>query len=502
MAEDEFLAACAAQDWPRALTLVDQGWTRLVFAEDTYRAVFALLAEAPEDEVRRHPRATLMAESIGRLAPGAARVLLPDDAQVDATVRAGRAREHVELAILGMVARRAAGLPQEALELAQASLPLLRATTRTRFSPAADLASYWHLQAAQAALHAGELDQARRHVEQCWAFRADDVTGYAATSGAPFGVLLAALAGDAAGQARWQREVDALAERGRTLIEWETMERPALVAALLSAVDRLDVTTAAPLAEALVPQLAFDELWPITLVAIVRHLVDTDATERAADLVATTTGRHPTPAVDGSIHTSFTALARAEIARARGRSGPLSRLLAETPMPALGALQPVHLALLGDDRPSARRLAAEAEHGASDQRVRRESRLVGLALADEPPPADRPVLPDALRRTAALLAPALNDRLRSSYDGVPEARAVPVSAEPVVRLTPAEARVLAALDGPASLPEVAERLYVSRNTLKTHLRSLYAKLGASSRPEALARAGRLGLLGNDEGPPP
>ncbi|MET0188345.1 MAG: hypothetical protein ABW212_05050, partial [Pseudonocardia sediminis] len=357
MPEDEFLAVCAAQDWPRALALVDQGWTRLIFAEATYRAVFALLAEAPEDEVRRHPRATLMAESIGRLAPGAARVLLPDDAQVDATLRAGRAREHVELAILGMVARRAAGLPHEALELAQASLPLLRAATRTRFSPAADLASYWHLQAAQAALHAGELDEARVHVEQSWALRADDVTGYAATSGAPFGVLLAALAGDEAGQVHWLREVDALTEHGRTLIEWETMERPALVAALLSATDRLDATAAAPLAEALVPQLAFDELWPITLVAIVRHLVDTGATERAAALVATTVERHPAPTVTvaTSIHASFTALARAEVARARGRSGPLSRLLAEGPMPALGALQPVHLALLGgDDRPAAR----------------------------------------------------------------------------------------------------------------------------------------------------
>jgi LuxR family maltose regulon positive regulatory protein len=41
---------------------------------------------------------------------------------------------------------------------------------------------------------------------------------------------------------------------------------------------------------------------------------------------------------------------------------------------------------------------------------------------------------------------------------------------------------------------MAATLYISRNTVKTHLRSIYQKLGASSRSEAIQRALDLRLL--------
>lgn len=43
-----------------------------------------------------------------------------------------------------------------------------------------------------------------------------------------------------------------------------------------------------------------------------------------------------------------------------------------------------------------------------------------------------------------------------------------------------------------SAPEIADELYVSTNTVKTHMRHLYAKLGTHRRAETIARA--LGLL--------
>ena len=46
--------------------------------------------------------------------------------------------------------------------------------------------------------------------------------------------------------------------------------------------------------------------------------------------------------------------------------------------------------------------------------------------------------------------------------------------------------------------EVGQQLYLSLNTVKTHTRRLYRKLGASSREEAVARAAVLGLLDEPE----
>jgi LuxR family maltose regulon positive regulatory protein len=45
-----------------------------------------------------------------------------------------------------------------------------------------------------------------------------------------------------------------------------------------------------------------------------------------------------------------------------------------------------------------------------------------------------------------------------------------------------------------SFPEIGERLYISRHTVKTQAISVYRKLGASSRSHAIRRASELGLL--------
>ena len=45
-----------------------------------------------------------------------------------------------------------------------------------------------------------------------------------------------------------------------------------------------------------------------------------------------------------------------------------------------------------------------------------------------------------------------------------------------------------------TLAEIAQRLYVSRNTTKTHAATVYRKLGVSSRGEAVELARAAGLL--------
>jgi len=100
-------------------------------------------------------------------------------------------------------------------------------------------------------------------------------------------------------------------------------------------------------------------------------------------------------------------------------------------------------------------------------------------------------------RTAhgTLLATIL-DLLRGSSRG-PERAAAALRDE----LSEAELRVVRYLPSNLKASEIAAELYVSANTVRTHLRHIYAKLDAHSRSEAVARARELRLLapGRDQG---
>ena len=61
-------------------------------------------------------------------------------------------------------------------------------------------------------------------------------------------------------------------------------------------------------------------------------------------------------------------------------------------------------------------------------------------------------------------------------------------------LTPAEVRVLRLLPTYLTAAEMADRLYVTPNTVRTQIQALYGKLGATSRAEAVEAAIEIGLL--------
>ncbi len=61
-------------------------------------------------------------------------------------------------------------------------------------------------------------------------------------------------------------------------------------------------------------------------------------------------------------------------------------------------------------------------------------------------------------------------------------------------LSHSEIRVLRYLPTKLSAPEIAGELYLSVNTVKTHMRHLYDKLGVHRRHEAVDQARALGLL--------
>jgi LuxR family transcriptional regulator, maltose regulon positive regulatory protein len=104
------------------------------------------------------------------------------------------------------------------------------------------------------------------------------------------------------------------------------------------------------------------------------------------------------------------------------------------------------------------------------------------------PPARELLKRHVRRRTAhsALLVAILEVLAGSS----PPPGGAPRSDE----LSPAELRVLSYLPGSLTADEIAADLYLSANTVRTHVRHIYAKLDAHNRGQAVSRARELGLL--------
>jgi LuxR family maltose regulon positive regulatory protein len=74
------------------------------------------------------------------------------------------------------------------------------------------------------------------------------------------------------------------------------------------------------------------------------------------------------------------------------------------------------------------------------------------------------------------------------------------STKPVEPPSPAELAVLRLLATDLSQREIGSELFLSMNTVKTHTRSLYAKLGVTSRDDAVRQANVHGLIGITDSP--
>ncbi|MFJ9246615.1 LuxR C-terminal-related transcriptional regulator [Streptomyces sp. NPDC101776] len=120
---------------------------------------------------------------------------------------------------------------------------------------------------------------------------------------------------------------------------------------------------------------------------------------------------------------------------------------------------------------------------------------------------DRMILPFAMtgawellenlqqRTSHAALVSDILDVVRGNTPAGPDRPAT----EPAEHLSPSELRVLRYLPTNLTRPEIATELSVSLNTVNTHIRRIYAKLGAGDRSAAVQRGRELRLLSNGRG---
>jgi LuxR family maltose regulon positive regulatory protein len=185
-----------------------------------------------------------------------------------------------------------------------------------------------------------------------------------------------------------------------------------------------------------------------------------------------------------------------------GNARAMIRLADGDPAGALGALRDV----LDGTAPvigyltvvEAHLLAGLAHRALGDQRAANQAAERALALAEP----DRPVLPflmtgsrellEALPRHQTAHAALLTDIIDLMHDASPAA--TDQHPPPAEELSAGELRVLRYLPTNLSRLEIATELSVSLNTVSTHIRSIYAKLGVRDRSSAVQRARELRLL--------
>ncbi|MGN5237041.1 MULTISPECIES: LuxR C-terminal-related transcriptional regulator [unclassified Rhodococcus (in: high G+C Gram-positive bacteria)] len=197
-----------------------------------------------------------------------------------------------------------------------------------------------------------------------------------------------------------------------------------------------------------------------------------DQAQRIIEGATRVLGRHP-----------LFDLAAATVEHARGRSARARELLdsalGDRPVPGVAQVE-AHLlrAVL--------RAASDHEFGAYDDLE------AALALA-EPEHLVRPFL--TIGGAMALLDTHSGrfGRLDPFVESIRTHPDAPHASTHVV-LTPAEVRVLKQLPSPQTTQEIAHALALSVNTIKTHLRGVYGKLGVSSRGDAITAARLTGLL--------
>jgi len=105
-----------------------------------------------------------------------------------------------------------------------------------------------------------------------------------------------------------------------------------------------------------------------------------------------------------------------------------------------------------------------------------------------------PDLLDRHRRLGTSHARLLDEILNVLAGNHPGSQPPPAPRRLREPLSHAEARVLRYLPTKLSAPEIADEMYLSVNTVKTHMRHLYDKLGTHRRHEAVEQARALGLL--------
>jgi len=459
--------AQAAEDWGLAARLLSEHWLDL-YLSGRGATLVELLARFPRRAVAASPELTALrvaGDLIGGSLQDAGRHLAVATGALAAVPADRRGRMQVLLAVLRLfLARRLNDFPVVAGE-AQRLLALMKTADAAQLGLGEDLRAAALISLGIAEIWALQFEEAERHLKQGVDLARQIGRPYLEPHGLAHGAHAMLLVRPDASPPERSRQAIELAERHGWGEEPLAGVAYAQLGIVLLYQGRLD--EAEPWLERAERTLR-DEVEPAAGTSL-RHAraVLELARGRYQEALAAFRGAEKLAATLVGPHTSVTSM-RSRMLQTLVRLGQTGR--AEQALAELGE----------DERASAEmrtavaalRLASDDPQGAAD------------ALA----PSD--LLPRPTLLPARYEGPSGHGAMASRARAGPAGSALRLT-EP---LSQSEIRVLRYMPTNLSAPEIARELSVSVHTVRTHVRHLFAKLGAHGRTEAVARARTLGLL--------
>ncbi|KRF20991.1 hypothetical protein ASG90_00820 [Nocardioides sp. Soil797] len=516
MWHEAMTGALALNDHQLLTDVIADGWGQLAIAHDS------LLREAvgriPHQLLEKNPVAWSVKGFLENSGTELDHEELPDDPQALAELASGdKATQHLLDHLTHMLAMRTSGRLDEAVTTTGRLMRFLELTLAVKREEVEVFAPAIHTQAAVTAQVVGDLTGAGDLFRSALAIGEADPSQLAIPNAESGLGLLAAIEGRTSAASDWVER----ARRHPTYPGWlgRRLRTSRLVAEAWLALDRLDKAAIDPVMGELIAQADDDELWGyIVEVRSMHNLLWSDSWS-ALDHLRRLRRRRSAQAPPGSYAANALIFAMFDHHLVLGQGTSASQVLLAAPPDHPGtALRRATMALMvgrpeevlaepfAQGQISIRRrihihllrACAQLDVGEIDDasgsigKALRFAREQGAFTPFGCVPVDR--LADLLdksdvdnedRETLAFLVDLAPSPLPSSVK--------------VIELTERERAVLKGIEVGLSVAQMASADYLSANTIKSQARTLYRKLGASNRLEALDRARGLGLLADPLG---